>query len=164
MFRHQEWYMVEGEEIPERVLNRWRTEKRPPERVSAAEYLGVITALSPKQMDALGFQFRNVLLFRPFSWEEFWCAFDAEQLQSLLNGQVLVGTKEIAAAHHRLLALTPRIGPPSMVKSTSIRVRLGQVGNSVQGSVGPEGDTLHYEAQLPLKQPMLPPAVLRSLP
>jgi hypothetical protein len=164
LFRHQEWYEVEPEEVPERVLAAWRTERKPPERVRAGEYLGVVAGLSAEQMAALHYQFRGVRLRPPYTWEKFLDALTPPQRQALLDGEALRGRDLGRSAQARLAALLSRSGDEAPALPPGAQVRLRTAGESLEGAVESGAATLRFRSSLPFKQPLLPLVRVKLLP
>jgi hypothetical protein len=83
----------EPRDIPERLLEPWRTAQRPAPSVTAGEFLEVLATLSPPHVANLNYQFHQAGMAPPFTHELLLSRVGPAPRRVLLAGQAVEGEK-----------------------------------------------------------------------
>lgn len=167
LFRHRNWFDEEQREIPETVLEPWRSAAHAAPRATVSEFYQVLGTLTDPQMQGLGALPWKVSPAPPYAWERFLATLTPSQLSTLLAGTEL-GFSRLSAGQRNAVAPLAALaaqGPVPLPALRSLRVRLTpseSVPGVLQGSVTMGDRTARYAARLPAKQP-LPPEILLEL-
>lgn len=158
LFRHREWFEMDVEEIPERLLHTWTTPTSKPETVAPGDFVNVLGQLTPGQLRGLRFQFPGLVLEPPYSWEQWLGALDPPQRLELVAGNTVRDEDLNRNARGRLLALFRR-AEGRLPEPTSVRLRVEKTGIVATAKSG----VLSAEKRwaLPAKSPAPRPITLR---
>ena len=155
LFRHREWYEVEAEEIPERLLRAWRTQSPAGEMVEPSDLLETLAALTPEQLGGFRYQFSGFNLSPPYRWERWLGTLSGEQRRSLVDGKSLAGDELSKPSQEQLRTLLAR--SEGQTPRVRMEVRNGMVRLVAEAGTAP----VETGWMLPRKQALLPPVQVR---
>ncbi len=163
LLRHREWFEVEAEEIPERLLDGWRSAQEPAPRVGAKEALDTVSALTPAQLGGLRFQFKGIHLDPPYRWERFLGTLEGRQRQQLLDNVPIAGA-ELREESRTLFAEMMGITPKQVADDPSARILLARTATQLRGTLTFRSEARDHVINLPLKERPLPDPVVSVSP